>query len=222
MSDPSVGPHGETWNIAAFVRRLEQLAPSPGGRDDPVARAKRAALRRGLGKSPGEAPEVLPVLIPLLSGATTAQEQTIAFAIGPLFAAYPRPYEPGSLPGPRSDFGASVRALDRALRHRARDAEGAERASSEESRHTALERRFVVILDSAFDDLPVRLRSFVRMFAANDVPVDWLQLTRDLARWDDRHRRVQLNWANSFWREEPAREQAADDEADDAEEMEVA
>lgn len=219
----------EKWEPTSFIRRLEWLAPdewaipsdpdeeTAGGertRKNPTqesaARARLAALRRGLGKQPGEVPEVLPVLIPLLGDRPLLpHERNVAFLVGPLFASYPRPYREKALPEDRRNLGGSLWVLQHSP-NRDDELDGSatieQTPASEDdvgrSGLTPIERRFIALLDSPYDDLAEQLRGIVKLLAGKDIPIDWARLTRDLLGWEHPNRVVQLKWAESFWREE--------------------
>jgi len=72
-----------------------------------------------------------------------------------------------------------------------------------------VEHRFRALLDSEFytsdglwitgGGLSLHLRQLVRLAETNRVGIDWVQLLVDLCDWDDRYRRVQKEWAESFY-----------------------
>lgn len=63
----------------------------------------------------------------------------------------------------------------------------------------ALERRFTALLAAHPDDLPDYLRQAVSFLKSKDVPINWNQLIWDLQKWNDEDRRIQKEWARSFW-----------------------
>ena len=65
--------------------------------------------------------------------------------------------------------------------------------------HESAQKRFVALLDSDADDLPHRLRQAVSLVKSKDVPINWLQLFKDLQRWDSEDRYVQYRWARAYW-----------------------
>jgi CRISPR system Cascade subunit CasB len=62
----------------------------------------------------------------------------------------------------------------------------------------------------------------VGLLRQHDVPVNWLQLLRDLGDWEHPDREVQRRWARSFWggsataplNGAPASDQATDSQSD--------
>lgn len=143
------------------------------------ARGALAALRRGLGQERNMAREMFPYVIPRIPG--NAQPDRY-FTVAALFAWHPRHQRGGNL-------GDSFRQL------RVRLGEGHEQS---------VDRRFASLLSGAEEDLPDRLRTAVGMLRSNDIPVDWSRLLWDLmpGRWDDPARRIQWEWARSYWRPE--------------------
>lgn len=159
----------------AFIQSL--LRRTQG--DGPDNRASRAALRRGLGKAPGEAPEVFPYVVPWLGTDPRRREEWAYYLVAALLASHPV-----SWPGDayRTNLGASLRwACDR------------------RSSPAAVERRFVATLNADADDLSDHLRHAVSLCRAEEVPVNWLQLLRDIRDWDRDDRVVQRRWAGAFW-----------------------
>ncbi len=63
----------------------------------------------------------------------------------------------------------------------------------------SVSRRLAVILDSHRDELPFRLRQAVGLVKSYERPIDWARLLSDLLRWDDPYRRVQKEWARTFF-----------------------
>jgi CRISPR system Cascade subunit CasB len=63
----------------------------------------------------------------------------------------------------------------------------------------SIERRFVALLECHEDDLAERLRHAVSLLRSKEIPVDWLQLLKDLRRWNREDRKAQREWARAFW-----------------------
>ena len=99
----------------------------------------------------------------------------------------------------RGDFGVTMRAVQG-------------KANPE-----GVERRFCILLDADWEtpgragggELPFRLRQLVKLAAAHQVGVDWAQLLVDLGRWHWQGKRVQRQWAESFYAPYLAAESAA-------------
>jgi len=93
------------------------------------------------------------------------------------------------------DFGTTMRML-------------ADKAGAE-----AVERRFLVLLDAAFDplfdaqdgfktgggELAFRLRQMVKLAASKEIGINWPILLADLCFWDAPDKRVQKKWARNFY-----------------------
>ncbi|WP_025745509.1 type I-E CRISPR-associated protein Cse2/CasB [Kallotenue papyrolyticum] len=181
---------------------MSEAPTRPGSRDqrfigylqDLVAqknRAALAALRRGLGRPPGHAPEMYPYVMPFLAESTRPREEAAYFLTATLFALWHQGRQDQPPARHLSDLGASLAALRALQAH--------ERGQSPEA-GDSLERRFVALLSSEWNDLPYQLRQLVSLLRTREVPIDWQQLLRDLQDWDHPNRRVQRCWARSFWR----------------------
>lgn len=66
---------------------------------------------------------------------------------------------------------------------------------------SAVARRFNILLDADMDggELAFRLRQFVKLLAAHEVGIDWAQFVLDLRDWQWPGKRVQHQWAQSFY-----------------------
>lgn len=64
----------------------------------------------------------------------------------------------------------------------------------------SMEARFVALLNAHPDDLDSHLRHAVRLLKANEQPLDWFQLFKDLLQWDHPEGNVQLRWARDFYK----------------------
>src|SRR5205085_1234501 len=62
-----------------------------------------------------------------------------------------------------------------------------------------IERRFVALLAADREDVDDHLRAALGLLRQHDVPVNWLELLRDLGDWKRPERDVQRRWARSFW-----------------------
>lgn len=138
-------------------------------------RAALAALRRGLGLPPGAAPQMFPYVEPRLPAQRSEKMERACYLIASLFALHPAPSGKGNM-------GDHFRQAD-----------------PEGKGKDALERRFTVLLAAHPEDLPDYLRQAVSFLKSKDVPVDWNQLFWDILSWENDDRRVQKQWARSFW-----------------------
>jgi CRISPR system Cascade subunit CasB len=162
-----------------FAEHLRDLA----AREDSDARAALAALRRGLGKAPGEVAEVARYVMPFISDNDRPQRVEAYFRVASLFASHRLSWQPGD--GRRlTNLGVSFRRLA-----------GAEGQDESEG----AKRRFVALLNAHPEELDRHLRHAVSLLKAHEVGIDWAQLLRDVQRWDDEDRQVQLAWARGFW-----------------------
>jgi CRISPR system Cascade subunit CasB len=155
-----------------FISYLEELARN----ED---RAALAALRRSLGKSPGEAAETHRYV---LRFNPEPWEETAFYLVAGLFAMHPENWPKKEDDKRLTNFGASFAWV-----------------RSKTDSDSSIERRFVALLDCHADDLADHLRHAVSLLKAKEVPVDWLQLLRDLRNWNHEERRVQRRWARAFW-----------------------
>jgi len=135
-------------------------------------RAALAKLRRGLGKQPGTVVDLLPFVVPYLPERT--RSQTAYFLVGSLFALHPESASTGN-------FGHVYRKL---------------------GNHESAQKRFTALLDSHEDELGDHLRRGIAMAKAEQVPVNYRQLLKDVLGWTHPERYVQLAWARSYWRSE--------------------
>jgi CRISPR system Cascade subunit CasB len=158
----------------AFIAYLKDLSQ----RDD---RAALAALRRGLGKEPGTA---IDAYKHVLRFNPRQWEEEWFCLVAALFALHPTDWPVDETHGRRStNFGASLARL----------------WLKREAGRDGLERRLVALLNAHREDLPDKLRHAVSLLRAEEVPVDWLQLLRDLRGWEADNRRVQRSWARAYW-----------------------
>lgn len=164
-----------------FINYLKELA-------DDEDRAALAALRRGLGKSPGEAVEAHRYV---LRFDPEPWDEWAYYLVAGLFALHPVSWSSQEDNKRLTNLGASFAWM-----------KGKPEASSDSS----IERRFVALLDCHGDDLAEHLRHAISLLRAKDIPVDWLQLLRDLRNWNHEDRFVQRNWARAFWGSNQAEE----------------
>ena len=155
----------------SFVVYLEKLAE----KED---RAALAALRRSLGKSPGEAADAHRYVLPF---SPAIWEEPAYYLVAGLFALHPANWRKEEGDNRQTNFGASFAWLQSQV-----DSD-------------SIEKRFVALLDCHEDDLAEHLRHAVSLLRSKEVPVDWVQLLRDLRNWNHEDRFVQRNWARAFW-----------------------
>jgi CRISPR system Cascade subunit CasB len=153
-----------------FVEYLEEL-------DRNEDRAALAALRRSLGKSPGEAAEAHRYVLPF-NPATW--EESAYYLVGGLFALHPQSWRRDERDKSLTNLGASFAWL-----------------GSVDSK--SIEKRFVALLNCHEEDLTEHLRHAIGLLRSKEIPVDWVQLLKDLRNWNHPDRFVQLSWARAFW-----------------------
>lgn len=196
----------------AFVERLERYAPreqSEGEAERSGNRAALAALRRGLGKAIGEASEMYPYVVPALPRGIEEWAESCYYLVAALFGSYPRSWPRDAR---HAGLGSSLRrlALSRAAERGGdeghgedgtggADGEAPESGGNQRRLDSAVERRFVALLNADADSFPEHLRYAVTLLKAHDVPVDWAQLLDDAQGWSGADRRVQRRWAGAFW-----------------------
>ena len=208
-----------------LIQALHKLAPprAPNGKDR-TNRAALAALRRGLGQTPGAAPEMFRYLRELAW--VRPGRENDAFLVASLFAWHPLAWSSAEGDGERTrarwtqNFGNSLARLIAELNQNQRnrsssappaapaDSDSEERpmstmsttsTSSQPPQQPGVERRFASLLSADREDIDHQLRAVVVLLRQHDVPVNWLQLLRDLGGWARPDRDVQRRWARSFW-----------------------
>lgn len=177
MTNPEAPPSPTTRQDAAerLVAHLVSLAARE-------RRGELAALRRSLGHEPGELAEVSAIVERFLAENAAPQRIRAFYLVAGLFGLYPINSDERW-----SNFGSSLRSI----RNRAE--------SNEEDPGVA--RRFMATLDARQEQLEVHLRSLVTLLRSRSdaTPINYVQLIRDLQRWDNPDRSVQRRWASGFW-----------------------
>ncbi len=141
---------------------------------DGQERGALASLRRGLGQAPGTVADMYRYVEPFLGQERSGLKESAFYLVAALFALHPKSIEAGNM--------------------------GAHMAKARsEGGEDALERRFTALLAAHPDDLPDYLRQAVSFLKSKDVPINWNQLIWDLQKWNDEDRRIQKEWARSFW-----------------------
>jgi CRISPR system Cascade subunit CasB len=154
-----------------FIRYLQKLA-------DGQERGALASLRRGLGQPPGTVADMYRYVEPFLGQERSSLKESAFYLVAALFALHPK----SSKPTEKENMGAHMRACD-----------------PEGKNSNALERRFTALLAAHPDDLPDYLRQAVSFLKSKDIPINWNRLIWDLQKWNDEDRRIQKEWARSFW-----------------------
>lgn len=140
------------------------------GNENAPDRGKLATLRRAV-QDPIEA---YPIILPFLRVNVSNSELDRYALLAALFALHPKSSNNGNM--------------------------GVHMRQAAGDNIEATERRFVNLLRSNLDDLPVLLRQAVNFIRSKDfVLINWEQLRKDLLYWDHPDQFVQKNWARGFW-----------------------
>ncbi len=162
--------------IAAFIASLENLLDRMNQRDS-SARATIAKLKRGLGKDPGTCIDMFPFVIPRIEGIEKEKDQNAFFMVAALFAAHQKP---------ENNKIRNLGSYFKKISNKKKDSE-------------SIEKRFLALLNSHYDELFRHLRHAVSLGKSLDIPIDFKVLLWDIIRWDDSEKKVQKNWAKSYW-----------------------
>jgi CRISPR system Cascade subunit CasB len=141
-------------------------------------RGALADLRNGLGKEPGKMARVHKYVVPYLP--EKRYNDRWYYVVATLFGLYPKHRNGRSL-------GAAFGTL--------------------RSKSDSIEARFVALLNSHPDDLDGHLRHAISLLKSHEQPLDWFRLFDDVLNWDDPEGRVQLRWAQYFYRNSTIKEE---------------
>lgn len=173
-TQPNVSTTETPENVSAETKKEDRLIRYLKNLEKPPKdSAALAHLRRGLGKPPKTAMEMFPYLGQFLSHETKPRYENAVFIIAALFAYYP------DAPPNVGNLGASLRQL------------------KDES--DSIEKRFVALLNAEAEDLPYYLRQIIGLLKAKEIAVNWQLLFEGVQFWGNDNRRVQRDWARSFW-----------------------
>lgn len=135
-------------------------------------KASLAILRRGLKNRPELNFDAARYVYPWLPPDLYTVGVDNAFLVASLFALH-------SAKGGKGSIGSSVKRI--------KDKSG------------SIEKRFSALVDSDRDALPVKLRYMTTLLKSNNVPVDWLQMLKDLSSWEHQDKFVQRRWVSEFY-----------------------
>ncbi len=152
-----------------FISYLEKFV-----RDE--NRAALAHLRRGLGKDSGNATEMFPYILGWTANLYPKDENAY-FLVASLIGLYPT--NSWKSDEKYNNLGKSLSFL------------------KDESE--SIEKRFVALLNSDFEDLPNHLRQIISLLKSKEAPINWLLLLKDIKFWEHENRNVQRQWAKGFW-----------------------
>jgi len=139
-------------------------------------RGALAALRRGLQHELGTCQDMYPYVIPWLENVKGKWDKDVHYLIASLFA-----YHPSFTRG--GDMGDIFRII-----------------SMKKGENKSLEQRFVSLLRSNPEDLPLHMRQAVSLAKSENIPIDWHELFFDLKRWNSNYFPPYEKWAQSFWK----------------------
>lgn len=71
--------------------------------------------------------------------------------------------------------------------------------SKDDNSTTSTEKRFMVLLRATEEELPQYLKQTIQLLKSQEIPINWLQLLKDIKDWSDDRKFVQRNWAKGFW-----------------------
>ena len=142
-----------------------------------------AALRRGLSGTPGTAFEMYKYLVPWV-GDSSRWESQVFYLVASLFAWHQISWRQDE-EQEFSNLGSSLRILKNV------------------SNADSLERRFLTLLNADREDLHVHLKQLFGLLVAKGIPVNFVQLIKDLKNWNHESHYVQQAWANEFWNDRP-------------------
>lgn len=136
-------------------------------------RAALAHLRSGLRRKDSRSMEMYPVIGRFLPEKPRRNYENAVFIVAALFAYYP-------------DAKTNIGNLGASLRQLKDDSD-------------SIEKRFVALLNAETDELPDYLRQIIGLLKSNEVAVNWQKLFENIQNWNSDNRRVQNDWARSFW-----------------------
>jgi CRISPR system Cascade subunit CasB len=134
---------------------------------------ERARLKRCAGKSLGEAGSALALFYRLLPAGVPGSQEETYFAVATLY-----PLADGDGNG---DLGAALR--------RARNTANGK----------GLDRRLETLLDADESQLGFRLRQAIHYLQSQRVRLNWPRLLDDLVQWRRADRKIQRQWAHSYF-----------------------
>jgi len=143
-------------------------------------RHELAILRRGLTLPPGEDANMYRIIARFVPDEERGGErEKLYYLIASLYAFHPMHTEKGNFGNHMAEAAAKM------------------------TESTATERRFTVLLNAHYQDLPDYLRQAVSFLKSNEIPINWFSLFKDLLRWDHPDKYTQRKWANGFWAYQP-------------------
>ena len=139
-------------------------------------RGALASLRRGLQHDVGTCIDMYKYIIPWTKN-MGEWERNIHYLVASLFAYHPSSTSTGHM-------GDVFHII-----------------SQKRGSNNSLELRFVTLLRSNPEDLPIHLRQAISIAKSESIPINWHELLYDLKRWPYESKYPPYEkWANSFWK----------------------
>ncbi len=163
----------------AFIGYLLSL-----GREGQENRGALAELRSGLGRKPAEMARVHKHVVPYLP--ESKWDDHWYYLTATLFGMHPKHKNPVKREANGKKW-TEIWTMGRAFRPLKKKSD-------------SMEARFVALLNADAEDLDGHLRHAISLLKANEHPLDWFQLFRDVLQWDHPNGDVQLQWARDFYK----------------------
>lgn len=157
------------------------------------AKALLAQLRRGIGKSPGELPELWGIFLQTLpeelmsKGYDPSRAEWAIYTALTLFALHQQGHSDSvHLQGRENSLGCSVRKL----------------IHSDEEEERIRFKLSVAAQSEDMAELSYRLKTLVRLFSAENISLDYVDLAKDLFLFQSEtyRDRIRLKWGQDFYR----------------------
>lgn len=177
--------------VGEYVRgRLFLLAGNLNAGD---AKARLAQLRRGIGKSPGELPELWGIFLQTLpeelmgKGHNPSRAEWAIYTDLTLFALHQQGHSDSvHLQGRENSLGCSARKL----------------VHNDDEEERIRFKLSVAAQSDDMEELVYRLKTLVRLFSVEDIPLDYVDLAKDLFLFQSEKYRdgIRLKWGQDFYR----------------------
>ncbi len=150
-------------------------------------RGSLASLRRGLQYDLGTCIDMYPYLIPWLANVKGKWEKNVYYLIASLFAYHPSVVQEGNM----GDVFYQIK--------------------TKKGGNTSLEQRFMTLIRSDPEDLPLHLKQAISIAKSEGISVNWHELFFDLMRWPyDSSFPPFEKWAQSYWKKDMTQKEDAD------------
>jgi len=162
--------------MSTFIESLEQMT----ARDSKV----RAVLKRSLAFDPGTHPPAFPFVEYRVQDEEGNWNRQMYYLVAGLWAMHWREGQ-----GAPMTLAQAAAIIDRKQRKNA--------SPADKGKNTAIERRFIALLDADETQLPHRLRQMISLL--KDHAIEFDDLLKDLRSWNHPARFVQIKWAKQFY-----------------------